>query len=63
MNPHLAEVMQTTYPDVRVMALGVPDRLIEQAPRVEQLAAYGLTGPGIANRILALHREESLERR
>ncbi|HEV8124906.1 MAG TPA: 1-deoxy-D-xylulose-5-phosphate synthase [Gemmatimonadales bacterium] len=60
---HLAEVMQTTYPDVRVMALGVPDRLIEQAPRVEQLAAYGLTGQGIANRILALHREESLERR
>jgi len=60
---HLAEVMQTTYPDVRVIALGVPDRLIEQAPRVEQLAAYGLTGQGIANRILALHREESLERR
>ena len=60
---HLAEVMQTTYPDVRVVALGVPDRLIEQAPRVEQLAAYGLTGQGIANRILALHREESLERR
>ncbi|MEP7325097.1 MAG: 1-deoxy-D-xylulose-5-phosphate synthase [Gemmatimonadota bacterium] len=60
---HLAEVMQTTYPDVRVVALGVPDRLIEQAPRVEQLAAYGLTGEGIANRILALHREESLERR
>jgi 1-deoxy-D-xylulose-5-phosphate synthase len=60
---HLAEVMQTTYPEVRVVALGVPDRLIEQAPRAEQLATYGLTGQGIANRILALHREESIQRR
>ncbi len=59
----LAERMQTTHPDVRVVALGVPDRLIEQAPRAEQLEWFGLTPGGIARRILALHREESLEPR
>jgi 1-deoxy-D-xylulose-5-phosphate synthase len=60
---HLAEVMQTTRPEVRVVALGVPDRLIEQAPRSEQLETFGLTAEGIARRILALHREESFEPR
>jgi 1-deoxy-D-xylulose-5-phosphate synthase len=60
---HLAEVMQTTHPEVRVVALGVPDRLIEQAPRAEQLETFGLTASGITQRILALHREESLEPR
>ncbi|HSE26762.1 MAG TPA: 1-deoxy-D-xylulose-5-phosphate synthase [Gemmatimonadales bacterium] len=59
----LAERMQTTHPDVRVVALGVPDRIIEQAPRAEQLEWFGLTAGGIARRILALHREESLEPR
>jgi 1-deoxy-D-xylulose-5-phosphate synthase len=59
----LAERMQTTHPDVRVVALGVPDRVMEQAPRAEQLESFGLTAGGIARRILALHREESLEPR
>jgi 1-deoxy-D-xylulose-5-phosphate synthase len=59
----LAERMQTTHPDVRVVALGVPDRIIEQAPRAEQLEWFGLTPDGITRRILALHREESLEPR
>ncbi|HJS47107.1 MAG TPA: 1-deoxy-D-xylulose-5-phosphate synthase [Gemmatimonadales bacterium] len=59
----LAERLQTTHPDVRVVALGVPDRLMEQAPRAEQLEWFGLTPDGIARRILALHREESLEPR
>jgi 1-deoxy-D-xylulose-5-phosphate synthase len=58
---HLAETLQTTRPEVRVVALGVPDRLVEQAPRAEQLEAFGLTADGIARRIAALHREESLE--
>jgi deoxyxylulose-5-phosphate synthase len=44
-----------------VVALGVPDRLVEQAPRAEQLATFGLTAEGIARRIAALHREESFE--
>ncbi len=60
---YLAETVQTTYPEVRVVALGVPDRLIEQAPRVDQLEPFGLTAAGIARRIAALQREESLEAR
>jgi 1-deoxy-D-xylulose-5-phosphate synthase len=60
---YLAETLQTTHPEVRVVALGVPDRLIEQAPRVEQLELYGLTAAGIARRISALQHEESLEAR
>ncbi len=60
---YLAETLQTTHPEVRVVALGVPDRLIEQAPRAEQLDAFGLTPTGIAARITALQHEESLEAR
>jgi len=59
----LAETLQTTYPEVRVVALGVPDRLVEQAPRPEQLELFGLTAVGIARRITALQHEESLEAR
>ena len=60
---YLAETLQTTHPEVRVVALGVPDRLIEQAPRAEQLELFGLTPSGIARRITALQHEESLEAR
>jgi 1-deoxy-D-xylulose-5-phosphate synthase len=60
---YLAETLQTTHPEVRVVALGIPDRLIEQAPRLEQLEACGLTAAGIARRITALQQEESLEAR
>jgi 1-deoxy-D-xylulose-5-phosphate synthase len=60
---YLAETLQTTHPEVRVVALGIPDRLIEQAPRAEQLEACGLTATGIARRITALQQEESLEAR
>jgi 1-deoxy-D-xylulose-5-phosphate synthase len=60
---YLAETLQTTHPEVRVVALGIPDRLIEQAPRTEQLEACGLTATGIARRITALQHEESLEAR
>ena len=59
----LAERMQTTSPETRVVALGVPDRLMEQAPRAQQLEAFGLTADGIARRVAALHHEESLEPR
>ncbi|HUL49779.1 MAG TPA: 1-deoxy-D-xylulose-5-phosphate synthase [Gemmatimonadales bacterium] len=57
---HLAAVVQTTAPEVRVVPLGVPDRTYEHAPRAVQLAAVGLTGSGIAARIRALAAEESL---
>ena len=60
---YLAETMHALRPEVRVIALGVPDRLVEQAPRADQLAAFGLTADGIARRISALVREESLEPR
>ena len=59
----LAGVVQTTSPDVRVVALGVPDRTYEHAPRAQQLAEVGLTGAGIAARIRALAAEESLTTR
>ena len=60
---YLAERMQTTNPETRVVALGVPDRLIDQAPRAQQLETFGLTAEGIARRVAALHQEESLEPR
>ena len=60
---HLAERMQTLHPEVRVVALGVPDRLIEQAPRADQLERFGLTADGIARRVVALRNEESFEAR
>ena len=56
----LAGRLQATHPGVRVVPIGVPDILHEQAPRVEQLEMFGLTGEGIARRITALHHEESL---
>lgn len=46
----LAERMQRTHPDVRVIAIGIADELILQAPRTEQLEAYDLTATGIARR-------------
>ena len=60
---YLSETLQTTNPEVRVIALGIPDRLLDQAPRPEQLETYGLTAGGIARRLRALHREESVEAR
>lgn len=60
---YLAEVLQTIHPEVRVLALGVPDRLVEQAPRAEQLEWFGLTAQGIARRIRTLHSEESVAAR
>ena len=56
---YLAELMQTIAPDVRVIALGAPDRIWEHAPRAQQLAAAGLTAEGIAARVRALHAEEA----
>ncbi len=60
---YLSETLQTTNPEVRVIALGIPNRLLDQAPRPEQLETYGLTAGGIARRLRALHSEESVEAR
>ncbi len=56
----LARELQATHPEVRVVAHGVPDRLVEQAPRADQLALFGLTGEGIARRLASLVGEESV---
>ena len=59
----LARELGESQPDVRVVAMGTPDQLIEQAPRAEQLGWFGLTGQGIANRVLAVQPAGSLEAR
>jgi len=41
----------------------VPDRLVERAPRADQLVSFGLNAEGIARRVTALHGEESVEAR
>ncbi|MBX3145525.1 MAG: 1-deoxy-D-xylulose-5-phosphate synthase [Gemmatimonadales bacterium] len=60
---YLARELSETHPEVQVVTLGVPDQLVEQAPRAEQLAWFGLTGPQIAARVLALQHEPSFEAR
>jgi len=59
----LARELQRLSPATRVVAIGVPDEIMEQAPRGEQLARYGLTGEGIANRVASLLHQESFEAR
>ena len=57
---HLAGLVATVAPGVRVALVGAPDRIYEHAPRAQQLAEVGLTGAGIATRVRALAAEESL---
>jgi 1-deoxy-D-xylulose-5-phosphate synthase len=45
---------------VRVSVHGVPDRIIQAAPRARQLAACGLDAAGIAERVRALHESEAI---
>jgi 1-deoxy-D-xylulose-5-phosphate synthase len=45
---------------VHVARHGVPDRIIEQAPRARQLAQVGLDAAGIAQRVRALHETEAM---
>jgi 1-deoxy-D-xylulose-5-phosphate synthase len=49
----VARCLQESHPDVRVVAMGVADELMVQAPRAEQLAAQGLTVAGIVARVRA----------
>ena len=57
---YMASVVANLDPFVRVIAHGVPDRMIEQAPRARQLALAGLDAAGIARRVRALHESEAL---
>lgn len=46
---YLAGQLQLTHPEVRVIALGISDELVVQAPRGEQLERYGLSPARIAS--------------
>jgi 1-deoxy-D-xylulose-5-phosphate synthase len=48
---HISAVVAQMDASVRVIAHGVPDRFIEQAPRARQLASVGLDAAGIAARV------------
>jgi len=60
---YLAGRLQVSHPEARVVPMGVPDILHDQAPRADQLALFGLTPEGIARTITTLHHEASLEPR
>jgi 1-deoxy-D-xylulose-5-phosphate synthase len=47
---HMAAVIGELDPSVKIVAHGVPDDFVDQAPRAQQLAAIGLDARGIAQR-------------
>ena len=53
---YLAAHLQRHHPEARVLALGVADELVMQAPRADQLEHYGLTSHGIAASVRATMR-------
>ena len=57
---YMSTVIASMDPSVRVVAHGIPDRYIEQAPRARQLAVCGLDAEGIAARVRALHETEAM---
>lgn len=59
---YMASVVATMDPAVRVIAHGVPDRIIYAAARSRQLGACGLDTNGIAERVRALHESEAIAR-
>jgi 1-deoxy-D-xylulose-5-phosphate synthase len=57
---HMAAVIAEMDASIKVVAHGVPDNFIEQAPRAKQLARLGLDGRGIAQRASTAFGMESL---
>jgi 1-deoxy-D-xylulose-5-phosphate synthase len=57
---YMASVVERSEPSVRVIAHGVPDRIIYAASRPRQLALCGLDAAGIAERVRALHESEAV---
>ena len=51
---YLSLELADRHPEVRVVAMGIADELIEQAPRSEQLERFGLSAAGIARRVASL---------
>ena len=56
---HLAAIVAEMDPAVRVIAHGVRDEFIEQAPRAKQLSLLGLDARGIADRAVSAFGLES----
>ncbi len=59
---YMARIVAQQEPAVRVVAHGVPDRMIVAASRARQLAQCGLDAAGIAARVRALTESEALAR-
>ena len=57
---YMARLVEQQEPGGRVIAHGVPDRIIVAASRQRQLALCGLDADGIAARVRALHESEAL---
>ncbi|MBM3908591.1 MAG: 1-deoxy-D-xylulose-5-phosphate synthase [Gemmatimonadetes bacterium] len=57
---YLATIVEQMDPQVRVVAHGVPDRVVYAASRARQLAQCGLDAAGIAAKVRALHDAEAL---
>jgi 1-deoxy-D-xylulose-5-phosphate synthase len=57
---YIASVVERLEPTVRVIAHGVPDKVIPAAARARQLAMAGLDAAGIAARVRALHESEAV---
>ena len=57
---YMASVVDAMDPAVRVIAHGVPDRIIYAAARARQLAAAGLDAAGIAEKVRALRETEAV---
>jgi 1-deoxy-D-xylulose-5-phosphate synthase len=52
---YLASLVEQLEPQVRVIAHGVPDRVVYAASRARQLRQCGLDAEGIADKVRALH--------
>jgi 1-deoxy-D-xylulose-5-phosphate synthase len=57
---YMSSVIASMDPAVRVMAHGVPDRIVYAASRPRQLALCGIDAAGIAERVRALHESEAV---
>ncbi|MBK6488691.1 MAG: 1-deoxy-D-xylulose-5-phosphate synthase [Gemmatimonadetes bacterium] len=57
---YLARIVEQQEPGVRVVAHGVPDRIIVSASRRRQLSLCGLDSAGIADRVRALRETEAI---
>lgn len=57
---YMAALVEKREPHVRVVAHGVPDRIVYAASRTRQLAQCGLDPAGIADRVRALHESEAI---